>query len=55
MVAEFTARVFDANGAPVECVFEDLDRESAKHLSTQWSGLPALRISAISGGTVRVM
>ncbi len=37
MVAEFTARLLDATGAPVECVFEDLDRESAKYLSMHWS------------------
>ena len=38
MVAEFTARLFDATGAPVQGVFDHLDRESAKHMSMHWSG-----------------
>ena len=36
MVAEFTARLFDATGAPVQGVFDNLDRESAKYLSMHW-------------------
>ena len=36
MVAEFTASLFDATGVLVSGVFENLDRESAKYLSTHW-------------------
>lgn len=36
MVAEFSASLFDATGIPVLGVFQSLDRESAKYLTTRW-------------------